>query len=85
MNLIQCVKDNDVKTLKTLIVERVNVDAVDRYGCTALWWAANRGHVECAAALLNAKADVDKADGNSHTPLHWASNYGHVECLRVRR
>jgi ankyrin repeat protein len=85
MNLIQCVRDNDVKALKTLIAERVNVDAMDEEGRTALWYAANRDHVDCATALLDAKADVNKANILGDSPLHRVSYHGSVEFVRVRR
>jgi len=85
MSLIQSVKENNLKDVNRLIREGVDVNAVDEYGYTALWWAANRGHVECATALLDAKAVVYKADKYGETPLHIASYAGHAECVRVRR
>jgi ankyrin repeat protein len=73
MSLIESVKDNDLPTLKTLIAGGADVNAVHEHGRTALWFAARRGHLECATTLMDAKAEVDKADVNGETPLHAAS------------
>jgi ankyrin repeat protein len=86
MSLIMSAWGNDLRTLKGFIAGGADVNAVDldeESGCTALWWAANRGYVECAAALIDAKADVHKANNNGYTPLFCASINGHVECVRV--
>lgn len=85
MSLIQNVKKNNLGELGRLIQNEANVNDVDGNGRTALWWAAEEGHVECVTALLDAKADVDKAENNGNTPLHEASFFGHVECVRVCR
>jgi len=84
MSLIQSVKENNLNDVNRLIREGVDVNSVDQEGRTALWFAANRGHVECGTALLNAKADVDKPDEDGFTPLHRASYQGHADCVLVR-
>jgi len=85
MSLIQSVKENNLNDVNRLIREGVDVNVVGAYGRTALWVAAWDGHVECAAALINAKADVNKANENGSTPLHQASISGPLECVRVSR
>jgi len=85
MSLIRRVKDNNLNDVNRLIREGVDVNAVDQEGRTALWYAAARGHVRCATALLDAKADMDKADNYGYTPLWCASYNGRAECVRVTR
>jgi ankyrin repeat protein len=85
MSLITSAGHNDLQVLKELIAGGADVNAVDEYGCTALWWMVERGQVECATALVDAKADVNKAANCGSMPLHQASNYGRPECVRVRR
>jgi CDK inhibitor PHO81 len=67
-----------------LIAGGAEVNVVDTYGRTALWYAARDGHIECVTVLLDVKADVNKADIGGYTPLHQASFRGHVKCVRVR-
>jgi ankyrin repeat protein len=74
MSLIPSVWNNDLADLKTLIARGADVNAVTVHGYTALWYAAERGQVECATALIHAKADVNKANKYGETPLHAASN-----------
>jgi ankyrin repeat protein len=69
--------------VKGLLATGVDSNYFDVNGRTALWYAASRGHVECATALLDAKADVNKADNNGYTPLHLASINGHLTCVQV--
>jgi len=85
MSLIQSTINNDLNDVNRLIRDGVDVNAVDEDGRTALWFAADGGHVECAIALLYANADVNKADEDGFTPLQEASFYGRAECVRVRR
>jgi uncharacterized protein len=85
MSLIGSCKSNNLEEVKHWLATGANVNAVDKDGRTALWWAASRGHVECATALIDAEADVNKGDKDGDTPLHRASLRGHAECIRVRR
>jgi ankyrin repeat protein len=83
MSLIVSTRLNDLETLKALIAKGVDVNTVDEYGHTALWYAAHEGNVECSTALLDANADADKADNEGYTPLHQASHFGWVECVQI--
>ena len=82
--LIDAAKKNDVALVDQLIGRGVDVNGADVFECTALWWAAARGFVECTKLLLEANAHVDKADREGWTPLHSASCNGHAECVKVR-
>jgi ankyrin repeat protein len=84
MSLIKAVKENDIESVKRIIVcDGVDVNYVDSDGYTALLWTGPKGLVDCVKILLDAKADVDKANSNGQTPLHIAAACGRVECVKV--
>lgn len=86
--LIEAARNNNVESVKQLIERGVDVNGVvdgEQWPHTALYFAANKGFVECAKVLLDANADVDKAGRSGWTPLHIASFWGHVECVKVER
>ena len=80
--LIDAVGKNNVPLVKQLIEGGVDVNGVDEDGDTALYYAANRGFVDCLKVLLEANADV-KATSDGWTPLHTTSFSGHAECVKV--
>lgn len=82
MNLIEYAKHGNVEGVKGLLAGGADVHAEDGRGRTALWWASREGHVECAAALLDADACVDGANMDGDTPLHMAASKC-AECVRV--
>lgn len=51
-------------------------------GQTPLWWAANHGHLELAAKLLEKGADLDTPDHFGSTPLSTAASSGHLPMVR---
>ncbi|CAN0402632.1 unnamed protein product, partial [Discosporangium mesarthrocarpum] len=54
----------------------------DSSGATALWTAAERGHVSCVKLLLQAGADPDAPDEDQVAPVLVAAQEGHEDCLR---
>ena len=54
--LIAAVKANNVAAVQTLIKQRVNVNAAEADGTTALHWAARADHLELVRTLLRAAA-----------------------------
>jgi len=51
-------------------------------GQTALWWAANHGHLSLAKMLIQQGAIVDSPDHYGGTPLTTAASAGHLEMVR---
>ena len=66
-----------------LVACSAQVNAVDRWGETALHLAACKGHTELLAVLLSAGADALRLSEVSVSPLHLAARYGHTECCRL--
>jgi ankyrin repeat protein len=93
------VRDADIHGTSTLILaswsgyleivqallgrEGTDVNKGGSYGSTALHYAARKGHIEVARALLQAGANARKSNKDSQTPLHWASNKGCIEIVRA--
>lgn len=72
----------DVVSLRQLIKEGAQVNAVDEWGNTALLLAAREGDVETARTLLRAGAEVD-GRGGALTPLGQAALRGHTHMVRL--
>ena len=58
-----------------------------RTGRTALIWACQKGHLECAKLLIDAGADVNFAESGDDdvggTPLSWAITFGHLNTVQL--
>ena len=67
-----------------LLLPVLNADG-DEYliRSTALIWAAEHGHPEAVALLLDSGADSDMIDGDSETALMAAAREDHVEVLQL--
>jgi serine/threonine-protein phosphatase 6 regulatory ankyrin repeat subunit B len=50
--------------------------------CPVLHVAAQKGHYQCLATLINNGADVNQKD-KEWTPLNLAASKGHLECVRL--
>ena len=64
---------NDVKTLKEFLDKGIDVNAVNRYGVTALFFAIDKGNLAAVNLLLEHGADPNLKDSfYGETPLGWA-------------
>src|SRR5439155_6791483 len=72
LRLIQAVKNGDVDSVRALLKQRVDVNATQGDGATALHWAAQRDDVAIADLLIRAGARANVADDLGATPLHVA-------------
>ena len=58
------------------------IDVVDKYGQTALHFAAKKGYINIVKLLVDKGAIIDAKDSQySVTPLHVAATVGHVEIV----
>ena len=76
--IVDAVKRGDQTTLESLLKQRVDVNAREADGTTALAWAAYRGDTNAATALLRAGATVNLANDYGATPLWLACTRGHA-------
>jgi ankyrin repeat protein len=79
--LIDAVKKVNVKTVRDLIAERVNVNATEVDGSTALHWAAQRDNLEIVNLLLTSGANPKAATRYNLTPLYLACVNGNAEII----
>ena len=77
-------RSGDLEGVKRLLAAGVPVGARDRYGLTALHYAALYGRDAAVAPLLGgAGAAVDVRSASGTTPLHHAARRGHDACVRA--
>jgi ankyrin repeat protein len=76
--LVSAARNGDTDSVRSLLVEGADVDAVSGDGTTALHWASYRDDVELVALLLDAEASVNVANDLGATALWSASQNGSV-------
>jgi uncharacterized protein len=76
LRLLEAVKRRDHKAVSRLLAAKVNVNAAEPDGATALAWAAYLDDEETAARLLAAGANPNTADEYGETPLTLACANG---------
>jgi len=57
------------ETVRALIDAKADLEAKDKDGRTALWFAADKGQTQCVRLLIAAGAEVDARDNEGATPL----------------
>src|SRR5512132_644194 len=67
--LIEAAKNGDRAALRVLIEQKVDVNAADADGTTALHWSAYRDDLESVELLVRAGANVNAANDLGATPL----------------
>jgi ankyrin repeat protein len=83
LRLVEAASRGDRAAVRVLITQRVDVNAAQPDGTTALHWAARRDDVESAKVLIGARASVDAATRYGVTPLHLASVNGSAALIDV--
>ena len=81
--LMRAVRNGDAQTVRTLIKQGSDVNAVEPDGSTALHHAANRGDVPIVEALLAAGAKSGTANRYGVTPLSLAAEIGSAPVLEL--
>ena len=77
--LMSATGEGSEETIKLLISEGAEVNAVDNVGSTALMWASGKGRTEIVELLISKGADVNAVDNDGSTALMRASGEGHTE------
>lgn len=72
VRLIDAVRSKDVERVRALLAERVNVNAPQGDGATALHWAVHLDDMPTVETLIRAGARADVADDTGATPLYLA-------------
>lgn len=81
-NFIWAASHNDFAAVKEL-ADKVNINAKDKRGSTALHWAAFKGHFNIVNFLLSKNAHIDIRDHQRKTPLQWACGHGRYEVAQL--
>src|SRR5581483_2097993 len=72
LRLVDAVRNRDVDAVRTLLAQRVDVNAAQNDGATALHWAAHLDDLAMADQLIRAGARVSAADDTGVTPIYLA-------------
>ena len=78
LRLIEAVKHKDIAAVQQLIAAKLDVNAADASGSTALHWAAEQNDAHMAEALLAAGANVKASTRYNITPLYFACLNGNA-------
>jgi ankyrin repeat protein len=74
--IVDAAKNADKETLRALISKKIDVNAAEADGTTALHWAAYRDEVDSADLLIRAGAKVNAVTDLGVTPLYNAAQNG---------
>ena len=80
--LVEAARNSDKDALRALLQKKVDVNAAEADGSTALHWASYRDDLESADLLLRAGANVNAANDLGVTPLWTAGLNGSVPMVR---
>ncbi len=77
-------RKRDVQAVKASLAKGAEVNSKTRYGATALFYAADRGHVEVMKVLLESGAEANAKDTfYNASALTWAAYNGHAEAVKI--
>ncbi len=80
--LVEAAKNADKDAVRALLQKKLDVNAAEADGSTALHWAAYRDDLESADLLIRAGANVNAANDLGVTPLWTASLNGSAAMVR---
>jgi uncharacterized protein len=81
IRLIEMVKNGDLAAASDLLRKRIDVNAAEADGTTALHWAVRQGAFDLADKLLRAGADVKAANRYGITAIYLASVDGNAAMI----
>jgi ankyrin repeat protein len=74
----------DVQAVRAALQQRMDVNAAQGDGMTALHWAAMRGQADMARVLIQARAKLEAVTRlGSYTPLHLAAKAGAAQTVKL--
>jgi ankyrin repeat protein len=79
--LIEAVKKQDVRAVGTLLKQKIDINATEADGFTALHWAAQRNDVQLVDLLLGAGANAKASTRYNITPLYLAAVNGNAAIM----
>jgi ankyrin repeat protein len=82
LELMKVSEEGDLKTLKLLILQNVDVNYKNQWGVTALMKASTYGNLYCIKCLIKAGALVNIKDKEKWTALMYCARYGNVDCFQ---
>jgi uncharacterized protein len=83
LRVAEAVQHRDIATLRTLVRQKVDVNAAQPDGMTALLWAAHNDDIDAAALLVKAGADVKTANRYGVTPVTEAATLGDAAMMEL--
>lgn len=82
--LLEAARVGDVSVVEKLIEgEAISVNSMNRYGNTALHFAAKNGNIATIEALIAQGANVNALNNDGSTALHWAAYRGQTTVIEV--
>jgi ankyrin repeat protein len=83
-NLSMASRYGNLNEVQKLLDEGADVNWTNECGCTALYYACFKGHVEVVQLLLDRGAQMDiQDDSDGTTSLMMAIQFGHVEVVKL--
>src|SRR5579872_2392773 len=83
LRLPEAARNQDAKAVRTLLAQKVDVNARSSDGSTALLWLAHWNDLDTAQLVLKAGADANAANDFRMTPLSQACTNGSAEFVRL--
>ena len=83
VRLVDAVKNADKAAIRTLLQQRVDVNAPEADGTTALHWAVRTDDLQTAELLIRAGANVKAANRYGVTPLYLACVSGNTAVIEL--
>jgi ankyrin repeat protein len=79
--LIEAAKQSDLRAVRALIAAKIDVNATEADGSTALHWAVQRDNSEAVSLLLAAGANPKAATRFNILPMYLAATNGNAEII----